>query len=284
MTGNKWYDCLGLPLNADLETVRRRYKQLAKEFHPDRNKNPGAAEKFIEIKTAFDMIVSRKAIIQTLQQQPVKTKAQTEQEKRAAEFEKAVRAHLRKKEKEKQELNQLIHKLRSGIFLWQSRIVASVSGIILICLLLDLFLPRQIEKEIATRISKEMYNSSRGNTVMLIETLRGKKLFLADFDVDAFNYFPRFEIHHTRIFKHPARVVVNNGEISQYIPVHFTIYWAQFLFYPLLIAPIFFHFYKGNNSIFVTGNYFSRYVVGGLILLFLLTENRLIHLVSLGNF
>lgn len=52
-TKGEWYEILGLPENATKEQVRTVYRQLALRYHPDRNKSPGALEKFKEISEAY---------------------------------------------------------------------------------------------------------------------------------------------------------------------------------------------------------------------------------------
>lgn len=55
------YQVLGLPPNASPEDVKKAYKKLALEYHPDRNQgNKEAEEKFKEISAAFEEIKSGK--------------------------------------------------------------------------------------------------------------------------------------------------------------------------------------------------------------------------------
>ena len=55
------YEVLGVPENADEETVKRAYKELVKKYHPDKYVNNPladlAAEKMKEINKAYDMII-----------------------------------------------------------------------------------------------------------------------------------------------------------------------------------------------------------------------------------
>ncbi len=51
------YDVLGVPYDADLETVRREYRRLALQFHPDYNKAPDATERMQALNTAYAKIV-----------------------------------------------------------------------------------------------------------------------------------------------------------------------------------------------------------------------------------
>lgn len=59
------YEVLGVPENADEETVKKAYKNLVKKYHPDKYVNNPladlASEKLKEINKAYDMIMSGKA-------------------------------------------------------------------------------------------------------------------------------------------------------------------------------------------------------------------------------
>lgn len=47
---------LNLPTDTDIYQVKLQYRKLAKKYHPDLNKEPGAAEKFKEISTAYEFL------------------------------------------------------------------------------------------------------------------------------------------------------------------------------------------------------------------------------------
>lgn len=50
------YRILGVDRNADTDTIRKKYRTLAKQFHPDLNKDPKAAERFKEINAANEIL------------------------------------------------------------------------------------------------------------------------------------------------------------------------------------------------------------------------------------
>ena len=58
MTTNKrdYYEVLGVPRDAAGEAVKKAFRKLALEFHPDRNKKAGAEEKFKEVNEAYQVI------------------------------------------------------------------------------------------------------------------------------------------------------------------------------------------------------------------------------------
>src|SRR5262245_52956891 len=57
MAKQDYYSTLGVAKDADLETVKKAYRKLAMQYHPDRNHGDAAAEqKFKEINEAYDVI------------------------------------------------------------------------------------------------------------------------------------------------------------------------------------------------------------------------------------
>src|SRR5919107_2796488 len=51
------YQRLGIKRGASEEEVKKAYRSLAKQLHPDRNKdNPNAAKRFGEITQAYDLL------------------------------------------------------------------------------------------------------------------------------------------------------------------------------------------------------------------------------------
>ena len=50
------YETLGVPKTATKSDVKKNYSKLAKQYHPDTNKDPKAAEKFAEIQNAYEIL------------------------------------------------------------------------------------------------------------------------------------------------------------------------------------------------------------------------------------
>ncbi|KAI8928409.1 hypothetical protein BC831DRAFT_448594 [Entophlyctis helioformis] len=50
------YDTLGVGRTSTANEIKKAYYQLAKQFHPDTNKDPSAKEKFVEIQEAYEVL------------------------------------------------------------------------------------------------------------------------------------------------------------------------------------------------------------------------------------
>ncbi|XP_059644312.1 uncharacterized protein LOC132286076 [Cornus florida] len=55
-SANDYYSTLNLSRNATLQEIKASYRKLARKYHPDMNKVPGAEEKFKEISAAYEVL------------------------------------------------------------------------------------------------------------------------------------------------------------------------------------------------------------------------------------
>ncbi|HMG14355.1 MAG TPA: DnaJ domain-containing protein, partial [Saprospiraceae bacterium] len=57
MTKRDYYEILSVPKTADVATIKKAYRKVAMQFHPDRNPGDKAAEeKFKEAAEAYDVL------------------------------------------------------------------------------------------------------------------------------------------------------------------------------------------------------------------------------------
>lgn len=56
MAKRDYYEILGVSKSASPEELKKAYRKMALEYHPDRNKSAGASEKFKEINEAYEIL------------------------------------------------------------------------------------------------------------------------------------------------------------------------------------------------------------------------------------
>ncbi|MGD8718766.1 MAG: molecular chaperone DnaJ [Candidatus Zixiibacteriota bacterium] len=55
-TSRDYYEILGISREASLDEIKSAYRRMAMKYHPDRNKEPGATDKFKEASEAFEVL------------------------------------------------------------------------------------------------------------------------------------------------------------------------------------------------------------------------------------
>ncbi len=56
MSKRDYYEILGVPRDADENTIKSAYRKLARQYHPDVNKSPDAEERFKEVNEAYEVL------------------------------------------------------------------------------------------------------------------------------------------------------------------------------------------------------------------------------------
>jgi hypothetical protein len=55
--GNNAFEILGIPPSSSIKKIKRQYRELARQFHPDINPEPETHKRFEEINRAYEFII-----------------------------------------------------------------------------------------------------------------------------------------------------------------------------------------------------------------------------------
>lgn len=58
--GKDYYKILGISKNANEDDIKKAYRKLALKYHPDKNKAPGAEERFKEVAEAYEVLSDKR--------------------------------------------------------------------------------------------------------------------------------------------------------------------------------------------------------------------------------
>ena len=278
MPGEKYYKILGLSSSANDTLVKKRYRELAKKFHPDKNKDENSTKLFQEIKDAYEHILNRDFTA---------TRKDIPPTQKTAEQKFHENAWKRAEQLKKQEAEELLHFYNSFRLGWKKRIVNMVAIIGAICLLgiiADDFLPLKESIETVEDFSANPSHSIGNDYVYEVKFKNGQTLWLNHQNIHKLDNLPQLILAKTSIFHQPVYVESRTDENRTRTTIHFTFYWAQAVLFIFLILPIVISFYKWNNVFFVLGNYLTFTISSGLLLFFLLNDLKIIHLLTFGYY
>ena len=278
MPGEKYYKLLGLTSSASDALVKKRYRELAKKFHPDKNKDENSTKIFQEIKDAYEHILNRDF---TFTKKDIPTTQKTPEQKF---HENAWKRAEQLKKQEAEELLQFYDSFRIG---WKKKIVTIVALLGTICILglvADDFLPMRESIEIVEDFSANPSHSLGNDYVYEVKFRNGETLWLNHQNIHQLDNLPPLIIAKTSVFHQPVYVESKSGANKIRTNIHFTFYWAQAVLFIFFILPIVIYFYKRNDVFFVLGNYLTFTISSSLLLVFLLNDLKIIHLLTLGYY
>ncbi len=277
MLRSKYYNILGLSTTASHQEVKKQYRKLVMQYHPDVNASADAQERFIQISEAYDIIINNKI--------PKDKKSLTPEEKKKDREERMKTARKRFKEqelREKRENEYYFQSLTSGTKWKVFRTITLVGAMLSLFLFLDLILPRHYEKDEVVAYRVNIANGPSGQNLSLVKTRKEKLYWISGLDYHLTSKTRLVNIERTWFFHSPVRLIARAKIERKNYGVHFTFFNASWLLIVLFLIPAATFFYKRMTLNFTFLYHLSYFGISLLIIVFLLTGYRWAHLLTFG--
>jgi len=276
-TRKKYLELLNLPANASKDDIRKQFRKLAKEYHPDKNKSANATEIFQLIKEAYDFLMEDKPTIKF-----IPTEANPSEELKRMERIRKAKERLREKRmQEEKKLKESYQKITSGLQWKLFSFLSVISLVVSALLLIEPLLPEHTEKQVVTHFSSA-YNGLFREEVFLIQTNQKLKIFSEISLKNKLLYSDTIYVYRSFIFHNPLKIIHKSKlELSTH-NIDFSV-GNIYLFTALFFAiPFFVRRKKELTATYIFLFKFSFFIVEGLLIIFLFTSDRWFHLLLLG--
>lgn len=274
MRGEKYYKLLGLKGTESDAEVKKRYRDLAKKYHPDKNTTENSTAQFQALQDAYDRILKQQFELET-------NKINKAQKTPAQQFHENARKRAEEQLRQDEKDRLLFYaSFRSG---WRKMVIKITAVLAVICilgLLSDDYLPLRNSIENIKSYNPVPSKSIDDNYVYSVTFKNNQSLWLNYNGAHNLENLSSLIVFKTYLFHQPVFVI--NKTTNLKAAVHFTFYWAQTVLLLFAIIPIIIIFYRKNDLFFVLGNYFSLTISSSTLVFFLLNDLKIIHLFTLG--
>lgn len=280
---SKYYKLFGLPETATQAEIKRRYRQLAMRYHPD--KYGGDKRKFIEIKEAYEYLSGRKIVSGRQQTHTYSPTRSTSQARQQSNEERIKQAQQRKRDnayKEHIENERYFQNLVSGKR-WNILKLSAVLGLLIVfVLILELFLPHHYEQERIVAYGKyDIGALDSGSSVKKIFTESGKSYY-AENVYPIYHLDPDVIIVKSAIFHNETGIIPMYGSNTNTFRIQYNIGSHAYLLIPVFLFPVFIVLFKRKTYTFTLFYFLSLYLSTPLIAYFIFSNDRWLHFLTLG--
>ena len=267
---NKYYKILGLPNQSDKKLVKRAYRRLAMKYHPDKNDDRKANEKFILINEAYAKIMDESAHQNTWNTyQNKKAKAKEEELKKRMQWAKKYAQY--KKDQEERIAEITYNKIQHSALGWIYPLISWVCIGFAFLLFLDFMVMNT--KDLDVDFDRSYVDMATEKDVLLFKD-RESEEYIGEFAVHIddvkrleFSKKVKYKCQLTPIFNELVTLTFYHQDENIKIFNHYSVYRAAYIFLLFLLTPVITLISKGPNFLHV----FCVYFVSGFASLTLLS-------------
>lgn len=267
---NKYYKILGLPNQSDKKLVKRAYRRLAMKYHPDKNDDRKANEKFILINEAYAKIMDESAHQNTWNTyRNEKAKAKEEELKKRMQWAKKYAQY--KKDQEERIAEITYNKIQHSALGWIIPLISWVCIGFAFLLFLDFMVMNT--KDLDVDFDRSYVDMATEKDVLLFKD-RESEEYIGEFAVHIddvkrleFSKKVKYKCQLTPIFNELVTLTFYHQDENIKIFNHYSVYRAAYIFLFFLLTPVITLISKGPNFLHV----FCVYFVSGFASLTLLS-------------
>ena len=267
---NKYYKILGLPNQSDKKLVKRAYRRLAMKYHPDKNDDRKANEKFILINEAYAKIMDESAHQNTWHTyQNEKAKAKEEELKKRMQWAKKYAQY--KKDQEERIAEITYNKIQHSALGWIYPLISWVCIGFAFLLFLDFMVMNT--KDLDVDFDRSYVDMATEKDVLLFKDKKSEE-YIGEFAVHIddvkrleFSKKVKYKCQLTPIFNELVTLTFYHQDENIKIFNHYSVYRAAYIFLFFLLTPVITLISKGPNFLHV----FCVYFVSGFASLTLLS-------------
>ena len=251
---NKYYKILGLPNQSDKKLVKRAYRRLAMKYHPDKNDDRKANEKFILINEAYAKIMDESAYQNTWNTyQNKKAKAKEEELKKRMQWAKKYAQY--KKDQEERIAEITYNKIQHSALGWIYPLISWVCIGFAFLLFLDFMVMNT--KDLDVDFDRSYVDMATEKDVLLFKD-RESEEYIGEFAVHIddvkrleFSKKVKYKCQLTPIFNELVTLTFYHQDENIKIFNHYSVYRAAYIFLFFLLTPVITLISKGPNFLHV---------------------------------
>ena len=266
----KYYQILGLPDQSDKALVKRAYRRLAMRYHPDKNDDKKANEKFILINEAYAKIMDDSTHQHAWNTYPdKKTKVKEVELKKRMQWAKKYAQY--KKDQEERIAEITYNKIQLSSLGWIYPLISWVCIGFAFLIFLDFIVMNT--KDIDVNYYRSYVDMATQKDVLLFKD-KESDIVIGEFAIHLddvkrleFSKKVKYKCQLTPIFNELVTLTFYHQENNIEIFNHYSVYKAAYIFLVFLLTPVITLISKGPNFLHV----FCVYFVSGFASLTLLS-------------